>query len=85
METPTQAATLRQMRNEKGLTVDEVAPLIAAKLGRESYDPSSVTKAETIGVFDGRVLMAYASVYKKPLSDIFAAVGIPVEEKELFS
>ena len=72
----TKPTTLRQMREAKNLTAEQAAPLIAEKLGRVSYHFSSVLKAEAEGVFDVRILRAYAAVYDVTLIEVMEVLGL---------
>ena len=77
--TATAPMTLREMRDAKGLTSHAAAEGLASILGRNTYDFSSILKAEAGGIFDARVLNAYSVLYGQPLEAVMNAVGIVVE------
>jgi len=63
------------MRDARGLTAEQAAALIAAKLGRKKpYHYSTIIKAETKGIESMRLINAYAAVYEQSPEDVYAAV-----------
>ena len=77
MKRKTTRSPLRVMRDKTGLTAQQVAPLLAAKLGRASYHYTSVIKAEKAGIRNWHVIKAYAEIYQQQIEDVFAAASAP--------
>ena len=64
--------TLRQMRDEVGLTAEQAANRVASILGRESYHFSSILKIETQGTRNIDVIRALAKIYGYSIDQIDA-------------
>ena len=73
MKRRTTAITLKEMREDKGLSQAEVAALLAHKLNEPSRTNVSILQIEKRGTEKYSVIVALAAIFDQPIDAVVAA------------